>query len=282
MRTRINRQVLIRRIDVALTFWLLLMCFGSNLAAQLKSVGKTWPVGELVPIGKIDHTQFDALLRKHVDQDGQVNYSDWKDSAVDRTALQNYLADLSRANTQLPASQETKLAYWINAYNAVTIEGILEVYPTTSIRDHTGTFGYNIWKDLKLIVGEDSINLNDIEHEVLRKMAEPRIHFAIVCASIGCPRLLNQAYVADRIDEQLTLNSRDFFSRKQNLTFDTRGRQLQLSAIMKWFATDFGSDREAQIQKVASWFPDEAKDFVTSSSFSISYLDYDWNLNERK
>jgi len=123
------------------------------------------------------------------------------------------------------------LAYWINAYNALTVEGILRVYPTTSIRNHTAKlFGYNIWKKLYLYSGGGKINLDSIEHKVLRKMDEPRIHFAIVCASIGCPRLLNKAYASDRIDNQLTTNAIDFFSRSQNLQFDSRNSVIHMSS----------------------------------------------------
>ena len=118
------------------------------------------------------------------------------------------------------------MAYWINAYNAVTLEGILAVYPTDSIRKHTDKNSYDIWNHLKFISGDQQISLNDIEHKVLRKMNEPRIHFAIVCASIGCPRLLNEAYVPQKLEQQLATNSTDFFSRSRNLQFDQASNQL--------------------------------------------------------
>ena len=121
-----------------------------------------------------------------------------------------------------------------------------------------------------------------IEHKVLRKMNEPRIHFAIVCASIGCPRLLNEAYVPDKLEGQLVANSRDFFSRSQNLKFDQSKNQLQLSSIMKWFADDFGTDTTAQVHAIKPYLPEGIKDNVSKRSFSVGYLDYDWNLNEQK
>ncbi|MCP4172364.1 MAG: DUF547 domain-containing protein [Fuerstiella sp.] len=108
----------------------------------------------------------------------------WHSSAVDIRALDRYLST-GRANQ---TTKNGKLAFWINAYNAATIRGILREYPTTSIRNHTARlFGYNIWKQLQLYVGNKAHSLEGIEHQVLRKMNEPRIHFAIVCASIGCP-----------------------------------------------------------------------------------------------
>ena len=250
--------------------------------AQLKSVGKSCLSNERKSIDQIDHSVFDALLKKYVDSDGQVNYSAWKSSTNDRLALQNYLASLSKADPDRQCSRNAKLAYWINAYNAVTLEGILEVYPTSSIRNHTKKLGYNLWKDLKLIVADKRINLDDIEHKILRKMNEPRIHFAIVCASIGCPRLLNEAYAPGKLESQLVKNTRDFFSRKRNLNFDSSKSELQLSAILKWFGSDFGSDTQAQLRAVAGYFPEAIQSAIQRGGFSVSYLDYDWNLNEQR
>lgn len=242
--------------------------------------GKQWPAGQQVSIDKIDHAAFDTLLKKYVDKDGQVDYRTWHQSRQDRTALKTYLETLSSANPDLDAKKSAKLAYWINAYNALTIEGILRVYPTTSIRNHTAKFfGYNIWKNLWLYAGKKKFCLDDIEHQILRKMDEPRIHFAIVCASIGCPRLLNEAYVADKLEQQLTDNAKDFFARKQNLQIDSANSKLRLSMIMSWFGSDFGDSTTKQLRTIAPWFPEEAKKFVAEGGFSVAYLDYNWNLN---
>ena len=126
--------------------------------------------------------------------DGMVNYAAWRGTDTDRKSLQNYLVRLSQASPAVKASRAGQLAFWINAYNATTIEGILQVYPTSSIRNHTAKVaGYNLWKDLPLLVGGKPHSLDAMEHQILRKMGEPRIHFAIVCASVGCPRLMNEA-----------------------------------------------------------------------------------------
>lgn len=169
------------------------------------------------------------------------------------------------------------MAYWINAYNAVTLEGILAVYPTDSIRKHTDKNSYDIWKHLKFISGDQQISLNDIEHKVLRKMNEPRIHFAIVCASIGCPRLLNEAYVPQKLEQQLATNSTDFFSRSRNLQFDQASNQLKLSSIMQWFGSDFGPDSGSQIQAVKKYFPASVQNSIGRGNVSVSHLEYDWN-----
>jgi hypothetical protein len=245
-----------------------------------QNAGQPWPANQWVSIDQIQHAAFDGLLRKYVDQNGMVNYKAWHQNAQDRQALTAYLAQLSRANPNQPATREAKLAYWINAYNAVTLEGILRVYPTTSIRNHTAKLmGYNIWKNLIFTAGDQRVSLEDIEHKILRKMDEPRIHFAVVCASIGCPRLLNQAFVADRLEEQLATNTRDFFGRQQNLQV-TNG-VLKLSQLISWYGSDFGSTQQQQMQALRRYFPPSAQALVGSGRYQVSFLEYDWNLNSQ-
>jgi len=249
---------------------------GSTIYVGQRAAGR-------VSMDKVDHSGWNKLLRKHVDEDGYVNYKSWHDSSSDRRALSAYLNTLSQVNPQASASRDAKLAFWINAYNAVTIHGILREYPTSSIRNHTARlFGYNIWKDLQLYVGGRAHSLEAIEHQTLRKMNEPRIHFAIVCASIGCPRLLSEAYTAGKVQQQLESNAKDFFGRSQNFRYDARSRRFHLSSILSWFADDFGSGQAAQLRTIAKWLPDKTSQAAArSGSGSISYLDYNWNLNDQ-
>jgi len=254
-----------------------------KLSAADEFAGNQWAAKDQVSIDQINHQPFHELLQKFVNTDGQVNYTAWQADAESRTKLTTYLANLSRANPNLNSGREAKLAYWINAYNALTVEGILRVYPTTSIRNHTPkVLGYNVWKNLWLYSGDGKINLEQIEHQVLRKMNEPRIHFAIVCASIGCPRLMNEAYVAEKLEKQLVTNTTDFFSRSQNLQIDGQRKKIRMSAIMNWFGSDFGASASDQIGAVLPYFPADAKTAVARGGFSVDYLDYDWNLNSQK
>ena len=231
----------------------------------------------------IDHASWNTLLAKYVDKDGRVNYKAWKASSTDVAQLDQYLNHLSSARRQVTATREARLAFWINAYNAVTIRGIVREYPTTSIRNHTARlWGYNIWKDLKLYVGGEPVSLDAMEHEILRKMSEPRIHFAIVCASNGCPRLLNRAYRADQLDSQLEWNAKDFFARRQNFVYDVGRKRFYLSAVLDWFGEDFGSSQQARLLKIAAWLPTAAASQAAQrNAVSVSYLDYDWNLNQQ-
>ena len=257
-----------------------LLSTGSSALGK-EPLGRVWLASQQIPMDRIDHSRFDALLRKYVDADGYVNYQGWQRSTVDRQALQQYLSELGRASMSQPTSVEGQLAFWINAYNAVTLEGILQVYPTDSIRNHTARIvGYNIWDDLPLVVGGTPVSLNDIEHNILRKMGEPRIHFAIVCASVGCPRLLNEAYVANRLNEQLASNATDFFSREQNFMVDSSGT-MHLSAILDWFGEDFGSSQAQRMTRVQPYLPRQYQELAINPQTRVKFRKYNWSLNDQ-
>lgn len=244
-------------------------------------LGQKWAPGQQLSMDQIDHSVYNDLLKRYVDQDGYVNYTAWKNSPSDRQALQKYLSHLSQASTSMQASRESQLAFWINAYNAVTLEGILQVYPTDSIRNHTAKIGgYNIWDDLPLLVGSRAYSLNDIEHKVLRKMGEPRIHFAIVCASVGCPRLLNVAYTPESVSQQLAMNTRDFFSRPQNFMVDKSGT-MHVSSILDWFGDDFGSNQAKRFSYLQPYLPQEAQQHAVNPQVRVKFQKYDWSLNDQ-
>ena len=258
----------------------MLLSLSTDVAFGKPALGKSWSASGQVSMDQIDHSAFDALLHKYVDADGYVDYRSWYRSSADRRALRNYLGQLSRASTRKSATQNARLAFWINAYNAVTLEGIMQVYPTDSIRNHTArVFGYNIWKELPLRVGSGQYSLEQMEHQILRKMGEPRIHFAIVCASVSCPRLRNEAYTAARVRTQLAANATDFFSRRQN--FRVSGNTMYVSSILDWFADDFGNSQSARFRYLKPYLPKSAQSLATRSGTRVSYLDYDWGLNDQ-
>ena len=251
-------------------------------ASRAATLGRVWEPSRKVSADAITHERLDALLKKYVDEDGYVDYSAWQTSRNDRRALLIYLAEIGRADLSKRATKEAKLALWINAYNAVTVEGILRVYPTSSIRNHTKKLGYNMWEDLPLLVDGRKFSLDDIEHKVLRKLGEPRIHFAIVCASVGCPRLRAEAYTKDKMEKQLADNARDFFSRRQNLQVSASSNRVYLSSILDWFGKDFGSSQSARLKTIRPYLPVSAQRIVDSGKARITFLDYDWKLNDQK
>jgi hypothetical protein len=243
-------------------------------------VGSETAADARTPVARVSHAEWDRLLRSYVDGDGLVDYRRWKSDGAGSASLDNYLATLSTASLEPPSPRAAVLAYWINAYNAVTVRGILREYPTTSIKNHTALFGYNIWRDLKLRVGDELKSLDDIEHRVLRPLGEPRIHFALVCASRGCPRLLDEAYVAERLDGQLDRNARHFFAQPANFRVGTGGKVF-LSSILQWYGEDFGSGRAEVLRRLAPWAPATSRPALDAPNASVSYLPYDWSLNEQ-
>lgn len=219
----------------------------------------------------ISHQAWTELLQKYVDADGMVNYQGFKD---DDSKFQTYL-DLLSANP--PAdnwSEEEKLAYWINTYNAFTVKVIADSYPLESIRDlHTIPGIKTIWHKAFFKIGGQPASLNQIEHEILRKeFVEPRIHVAINCASISCPILLNEAYTAAKLEDQLTAQMKAFLIQpvRNTITADA----VELSKIFKWFEEDF--TREGSLIE----FLNQYAPVKINSDADIDYNDYDWSLNE--
>ena len=247
------------------------------------SLGPRVPADRQVSMDRMDHSVWNGLLAKYVNEEGQVNYAGLKASQADSQALVGYIDQLASASVTQNAARENQMAYWINAYNAVTVKGILQEYPTTSIRNFTSEDGgYNIWKNLLLNVGGQQISLESIENKVLRPMGDPRIHFAVVCASIGCPRLLNEAYVGETLNNQLNKNALNFFANPRNFQFDQARGEMKLSSILKWYGGDFGADQGAQLRAIAPFLPTEvAKVAANQNAVTVSYLEYDWNINEQ-
>jgi hypothetical protein len=228
----------------------------------------------------VDHRVWDSLLQKYVDRNGNVDYTTWQANRTDRSELFNYLKQMRSLDTSLRSSREAEMAYWINVYNALTIEGILRVFPTRSIKDHApNAKGFNIWDDFKLRVGGKSYSLNDIEHKVLRPMGDARIHFAIVCASKGCPQLAQRAYVPELLDRQLNYSTELFFRSPDKFTYDLRQRQIGISPIIQWFAEDFGRDDQERMRYLSQFMPNDVAALAASGSATVNYLDYDWSLN---
>ena len=246
------------------------------------------------------HAAWNALLKKHVvlihgGQSSQVRYADF---AKDRAALKSYLDTMSK----LPEaefrswSKPQQMAFLINAYNAFTVEKVLTKYPDLkSIRDFGNVFG-NPWKDKFFTLLGREAYLDWIEHETLRAKGvygEPRVHYAVNCASIGCPMLREEAYVAERLDAQLEQQALRFLSDRSRNRYNDKTGQLEVSKIFDWFKEDWQSDyrgigntepvrsREqyfARYAKALAGVPD-AQAKIADQKAAITFLDYDWNLN---
>jgi len=228
------------------------------------------------------HSEFDILLKKYV-VNGFVRY---KDFSKDRTGLTEYLKSLSSitANEYKDFNKNQQMAFLINAYNAYTIELILDNYPLKSIVDIGGPIRLiNLargapWKNYKFpLLGADR-NLDWIEHSKLRiDFNDPRIHFAINCASVGCPPLRRESFKAKNLDAQLQDGLLTFLSDKNKNSYNEEKKVLTLSKIFDWFKTDFENKSGSVVQFVQVGFQDPIPKDV-----DIEYSDYNWNLNETK
>ena len=193
--------------------------------------------------------------------------------------MNNYLETLSHLDVT-KYHQSVQMAYWINLYNALTVRTVLDAYPVDSIKEiDGGFFNRGPWKDKRIKVMDIDLSLDDIEHEILRTYhKDPRIHYAVNCASIGCPDLADKAYRAESLDEQLTNSAIAFINHPRGVDVDQS--ELYLSSIFDWYAGDFGGNDDAIIGHLQLYAQPELKlklDAVTS----IADYDYDWQLNGR-
>jgi len=222
------------------------------------------------------HNLYNRLLQKNVTKEGKVNY---KSFIKDSIEFNQYLKILStNPPNEKTWTREEQMAYWINVYNAFTIRLITKYYPIKSIKDIGSSiqvpFVNTPW-DIKFItIGKEKMDLNNIEHGILRKkFDDPRIHMALVCASKSCPILLNEAYDPKRLDEQFAKQTKAFLT--DSYRNKIRANSAQLSMIFKWYNTDFNKNGSSV------WnFINKYSSTKINADTKISYLDYDWNLNE--
>ncbi|HUJ00178.1 MAG TPA: DUF547 domain-containing protein [Usitatibacter sp.] len=250
-----------------------------------------------LPAAAFDHAYaaWDALLKRHVRyvSNGDASRVDYAGMKDDRKALDAVTADFEKvARAEFDAwTRPQREAFLINAYNAFTIEKILTRYPDIrSIRDF-GTFFGNPWKDEFFTLFGEPTSLDGIEHGMLRKAGaydEPRVHFAVVCASIGCPMLRNEAYVADRLDAQLEDAVRRFLSDRSRNRYDPAAGKLEVSKIFDWYGKDFEhgwhgyTSVKATLARYADLLADRTEDraAIRAQRVDVDFLDYDWSLND--
>ncbi len=210
------------------------------------------------------HTDFDILLKKHVAASGKVNYKAFKE---DKAALETYIQTLSDNMPAKEWSKDDKLAYWINAYNALTIKLILDKYPLSRITDLDGG---KTWDVRRFKLGDKTYSLNDIENTIVRPMNEPRIHFALNCAAKSCPPLFNEAFTGLLLNAQLEKRTKLFINDQTANILS--GDEVKISKIFDWYGKDFGTPLMSFINRYAT---KKAK-----KDAKIGYKEYDWRLNE--
>jgi hypothetical protein len=238
-----------------------------------------------------DQSAWDTLLKAHVTplRNGQATEVDYAGFAADRSQLRQYLANVSKV---APGEfdrwdRDSQLAFLINAYNAYTVELVLTGYPVASIKD-LGSLLRSPWKKRFIPLLGETRSLDDIEHGLIRShYAEPRIHFAVNCASIGCPALRTEAFVGERLEAQLEDATNAFLADRTRNRLE--GKALKVSSIFKWYRSDFekpwrGADSLATffiLYRRPLSLDEGSANRLKAGEIGIDFLDYDWRLNSK-
>ncbi len=241
--------------------------------------------------GPFDHTELDLVQQRFVDDRGRVDYDGL---ALDRKALDHYylrLATMSpRSHPDFFPTREDELAYWINAYNAAVLVTVLEYYPIDSVGDVKAPLvlrpflfgksrlaGFFYFQHVRL--GGEKMSLYDLENKIIRGYGEPRIHFAINCASVGCPFLPQHAFSPETLDTELDREARRFFASPEKLLIDHEARIVWVSPILDWFREDFSEDLLAYVRRYVA--PERRTELDRAADYELRFMEYDWGLNRQ-
>lgn len=237
----------------------------------------------------ISYNNYAQVLSQYVNKQGKVNYQSLQQNRQPLDSFNQSVASLSPQVYQSWTENE-QIAFWINIYNSLTLEAIIDNYPVDSIKDIPG-----VWKRLQFTVMGEELTLDQIEHEILRKdFDEPRLHMGIVCASIGCPILRQEPFIGDKLDQQLDEQTLAFLALERNFQINKEENKVYLSSIFKWFGEDFeskfavenqfaGQGKErAVLNFIGQYLENQNQTYLKQGDYQISYLNYDWSLNDLK
>jgi hypothetical protein len=237
-----------------------------------------------------DHSALDRVQATYVDDRGRVDYAGLKANQKDLIAYVTGLEQVSPESHpgRFPA-REDRMAYWMNAYNAFVLKGVVDAYPVKSVRDIKVAFGF--FKRTYFTAGGKRYTLDDIEHRILREQfGDPRIHAAINCASGGCPRMPRKAFRPDGLEARLEAEMRFFLQEPRNVRIDREQNAIYLSEILKWFETDFtgwyrqehGVENAGMKDYLMLYLPEQDRRYVKAHpDLRLQYVDYDWTLNDQ-
>lgn len=223
-------------------------------------------------VAHFDHSDWDTIVRTYVTAEQRFDYEALMANEAHLELLGSYLDRVAGANlSALPEAE--RLAFWLNAYNACTVRGVVDHWPTAGVLEVEGFFD-----SIDYRVAQSELTLNELENERIRAVfAEPRIHFAVNCASVGCPPLRPEAYVGGRLEAQLEAQAGAFV--RASTEVDANQMQVRLSQIFEWFGGDFeaaGGVREF----VASRLDEPEATAVRTEGYQIQFVPYDWSLNK--
>ena len=252
-------------------------------AAPKAELWSHWTANALTSKVRIDHTPWQRFLEKYLirSDSSDVNLVRYGDvGPQDRDLLRAYLADLQKVQVA-KLNRLEQMAYWINLYNSLTVKIVLNYYPVKSIRDidiSPGLFARGPWGAKLLQIEGQEVSLDDIEHRILRPIwKDNRIHYAVNCASIGCPNLQPEAFTADNLQRLLDRGAREYIHSDRGVKIERN--KLTLSSIYKWFQDDFGGSEQLVLRHLSTYAEPFLANALTRYRGRISYQ-YDWRLND--
>ncbi len=232
------------------------------------------------PSQTIDHSLFGQVLTTYV-RDSQVDYAGLHKNPEQLDQYLSQMEALPQADFDALDKQQ-QLALLINLYNAATIRLVVKNYPVKSIKDIGGWMSGPFKQKFIKFLGKE-LSLDNIEHNTIREnYAEPRIHFALVCAAHSCPPLRGEPYNGAQLDAQLTDQARTFLGDESKNRLNHAKRIAHLSSIFKWYGKDFEKDGRTLAEAIHSYWPEKDQQLMTGSPYEVEYLTYDWTLNEWK
>jgi len=222
-----------------------------------------------------DHSAYELVLNDFVTGEGFVDYIALSKKPKN---LNLYISELAKADTDNLSNYEY-LALMLNAYNAFTLKLIIENPGIESIKDISSG---QRWDDKRWNVGDKTLSLNEIEHDIIRKRyGEPLVHFALVCAAKSCPKLRNEPFTGSKLLFQLNDQAAHFFSQQQNFRWDADSNKVYLSEILDWFRYDFAENERGVVEYMINYIDPQAAEGIKGSNenIKIKYISYDWSLN---
>ena len=231
----------------------------------------------------VDHSAFATLLKTHVQKaPSGVNLVDYKALKKNQISLKTYLASIKNIKVR-DLNPSEQFAYWANLYNALTLDVVIDAYPVKTIRDidiSPGLLSNGPWGKRLIAIEGKKLSLNDIEHNILRPIyKDPRVHYAVNCASISCPNLLLEPFAGKTLESQLDKAAKDYINNPRGV--DTSGKRLNISKIYSWYKKDFGGKDKSLLAHLAKYADPSLKEVLMRPNQRIDY-NYDWNLNDKK
>lgn len=274
------RRTLLKAAAVSAALFFTTGFFG-GWSSSAPELWEGWEANNPKNTKAIDHSAWDKLLKKYVstDKTGLNRFAYSKVTKADRKALKDYISRLTKI-TITNRARNVQFAYWLNLYNALTIDVVLAHYPVKSIKDIdiSGLLANGPWGKELVKIEDSDITLDDIEHGILRPIwKDPRIHYGVNCASIGCPNLLKQAFTGKNVNTLLDKAARDYVNHPRGMNI--RNGKITVSKIYQWFAYDFGNSEKGVIKHLAK-YASPKRAAALKKAGRISDTVYDWGINE--